>query len=72
MRPLDHFAQATQSRPSKANPALSAGGRCTTKRSTRSNVSFFFRSACAGYGHTPHPRLGDLVQSLLQQRGLGP
>ena len=40
MRLLDHFAQATQFRPLKANPALSAGGRCTTKRSTRNNVSF--------------------------------
>ena len=72
MKLLDPSAQATPLRPLKANPALSAGGRCTTKRSTHNNALFCFRSACAGYGHTPHPKLGDLVRNHLQNRGLGP
>ena len=72
MRQQVHYAPVTQFTPSKASPALSAGGKYTIKRSIHNNVSFFFRFACAGYGHTPPLRLGDLVRHNLRQRGLGP
>ena len=62
MRLLALYARVTQFTPSKASPVPSAGGTYTTKRSTHSSASFFFKFACAGYGHTPPTSL----------RGLGP